>query len=89
MTYKYHTNTTQIHKYHPNTQIPHKHYLNTKQIPLKYHTNTTQIHKEVKIWPKLPKNNNSQNAPKMVLNVKENCPNEARNTNTKFPGNKW
>ena len=27
--------------------------------------------------------------PKMVLNVKANGPNEARNTNTKLPNQKW
>ena len=38
-------------------------------------------------WPKM--NQNGPKWPKMVLNVQENDPNDASNTNTKLPDLKW
>ena len=38
-------------------------------------------------YPKMAKN--YQKWPKMVQNVQENGPNEASNTNTKLPDQKW
>ena len=35
-------------------------------------------------WPKM-----AQKQPKMILNVQENGPNDASNTNTKLPDLKW